>query len=224
MDEDEARYFAWLRIASFEGRGSGIGFWLFLGAAWGSYCYFAERGFVGLGVVAGLISLIPAPASAVRRLHDVGLSGAWLALALIPVVGWATLARLLTAPGTPGPNRFGPRPLSVAELKAAEEAEREAKREEKRRAESGDSSDGCVGTVGDSGSDDDRETEREEAETAADAENGDDDTLGSGFGDGFWSFFSSFGGGDGDSDGGWLDFFDGDCGDGGDGGDGGDCD
>jgi uncharacterized membrane protein YhaH (DUF805 family) len=160
-----------------------------------------------LGGLFGLAFLAPG------RLRDVGYTGERWTRLLIPVVGWATLARLLTAPGTPGPNRFGPRPLSVAELKAAEVAEREAKREEKRRAESGDSSDGCVGTVGDSGSDDDRETEREEAETAADEENGDGDTLGSGFGDGFWSFFSSFGGdgdgGDGDSDGGW---WDGDCG------------
>lgn len=106
-DEDEARYFAWLRIASFEGRGSGIGFWLFLGAAWGSYCYFAERGFVGLGVVAALVSLIPAPASAVRRLHDVGLSGYWLALALIPIVGWAVLAVMLFLPGQREPNEYG---------------------------------------------------------------------------------------------------------------------
>lgn len=155
-----------------------------------------------LGGLFGLAFLAPG------RLRDVGYAGERWYLLLIPVVGWATLVRLLTAPGTPGPNRFGPRPLSVAELKAAEAAEKEAKREEKRRAESGDSSDG---TLGDSGSDDDREEERKDAETAADEENGDGDTLGSGFGDGFWSFFSSFGG-DGDSDGGW---WDGDCGDGG---------
>lgn len=64
-DEDDARYWAWAQIANFQGRGSGIGFWLFLGAAWGSYCYFADCGLTGLGVVAALISLIPAPASAV---------------------------------------------------------------------------------------------------------------------------------------------------------------
>lgn len=107
IDEDDARYWAWAQIANFQGRGSGIGFWLFLGAAWGSYCYFAERGLAGLGVVAALISLIPAPASAVRRLHDVGLSGYWLALALIPVVGWAVLAVMLFLPGQKEPNRYG---------------------------------------------------------------------------------------------------------------------
>ena len=155
-----------------------------------------------LGGLFGLAFLAPG------RLRDVGYAGERWYLLLIPVVGWATLVRLLTAPGTPGPNRFGPRPLSVAELKAAEVAEKEAKREEKRRAESGDSSDG---TLGDSGSDDDREEERKDAETVANAKTGDGDTFESGFGDGFWSFFSSFGG-DGDSDGGW---WDGDCGDGG---------
>ena len=107
MDEDEARYFAWLRIASFEGRGSGVGFWLFLGAAWGSYWYFADRGFVALGVLAAAISLIPAPATAVRRLHDVGLSGVWALLGLVPVLGWAVLAVLLLLPGQKGPNEYG---------------------------------------------------------------------------------------------------------------------
>lgn len=106
-DEDDARYWAWAQIANFQGRGSGIGFWLFLVAAWGSYCYFADRGFAGLGVIAALVSLIPAPASAVRRLHDVGLSGAWLALALIPVLGWAILAAMLFLPGQKEPNQYG---------------------------------------------------------------------------------------------------------------------
>ena len=192
-------------------------FWLTVAAVltgcfviWGGWFWLILAAFAALGSLGGLFGLaFLAPG----RLRDVGYTGERWTRLLIPVVGWATLTRLLTAPGTPGPNRFGPRPLSVAELKAAEEAEREAKREEKRRAESGDSSDG---TLGDSGSDDDREEEREDAETAADAETGDGDTLESGFGDGFWSFFSSFGGdgdgGDGDSDGGW---WDGDCGDGG---------
>lgn len=194
-------------------------FWLTVAAVltgcfviWGGWFWLILAAVAALGSLGGLFGLaFLAPG----RLRDVGYTGERWTRLLIPVVGWATLVRLLTAPGTPGPNRFGPRPLSVAELKAAEEAEREAKREEKRRAESGDSSGGCVGTVGDSEKDDDRETEREEAETVANAETGDDDAFGSGFGDGFWSFFSLFGG-DGDSDGGWLDFFDGDCGDGGD--------
>ncbi len=196
-------------------------FWLTVAAVWtgcfviwGGWFWLILAAVAALGTLGGLFGLaFLAPG----RLRDVGYTGERWTRLLIPVVGWATLVRLLTAPGTPGPNRFGLRPLSVAELKAAEEAERRAKREEKRRAESGGSSGGCVGTVGDSEKDDERETEREEVETVADAENV-DDTFESGFGDGFWSFFSSFGGGgDGDSDGGWLDFFDGDCGDGGDG-------
>ncbi|MBQ7814961.1 MAG: hypothetical protein IJ387_10775 [Thermoguttaceae bacterium] len=72
-DEDEALYFAWLRIASFEGRGSGVGFWrrplgellLLCGAR---FCRARRRrggDFVDSGARVS-----------VRRLLDVGLSGA----------------------------------------------------------------------------------------------------------------------------------------------------
>jgi uncharacterized membrane protein YhaH (DUF805 family) len=48
---------------------------------------------------------------AIRRLHDRDMSGWWLLLMLVPVIGSLALLVLYVLPGTPGPNRFGPDPL-----------------------------------------------------------------------------------------------------------------
>jgi uncharacterized membrane protein YhaH (DUF805 family) len=45
----------------------------------------------------------------IRRLHDMGRSGRWLLLGLIPVVGLAIAVPLLLVPGSEGPNAFGER-------------------------------------------------------------------------------------------------------------------
>ena len=53
----------------------------------------------------------PALAISAKRWHDRDKSGAWVLLALLPVVGW--LWMLLDnglRRGTPGPNRYGPAP------------------------------------------------------------------------------------------------------------------
>ena len=42
-----------------------------------------------------------------RRLHDIGRSGWFLLLALIPVIGALLLIYWLCQPGTPGPNTYG---------------------------------------------------------------------------------------------------------------------
>ena len=51
--------------------------------------------------------LIPGLAVAIRRLHDVGRSGWWLLLVLIPIVGWIILIVFMAAPSQPGPNQYG---------------------------------------------------------------------------------------------------------------------
>lgn len=91
------------------------------------------------GMLAALVNLallVPGLAVAVRRLHDTGNSGWWLLLAIIPaglagalafrapswgpmstlitVICWAVLIVRLATQGTPGPNRFGPPPVSCA--------------------------------------------------------------------------------------------------------------
>lgn len=53
-------------------------------------------------------------AVAVRRFHDIGISGWWLLLGLIPFAGGFILIALLTLPGNTAENRFGPVPAPAA--------------------------------------------------------------------------------------------------------------
>jgi uncharacterized membrane protein YhaH (DUF805 family) len=74
----------------------------------------SPEGFGG-GIISGLLGLAliwPSIATGVKRLHDRDMSGWWLLIQLIPVVGfffWLIVIGILK--GTTGPNRFGPDPL-----------------------------------------------------------------------------------------------------------------
>jgi uncharacterized membrane protein YhaH (DUF805 family) len=59
-----------------------------------------------------LVALLPSLAVAVRRLHDIELTGWWILL-LITGVGILVLIYWLYQEGTPGPNRFGADPRDV---------------------------------------------------------------------------------------------------------------
>jgi len=101
----------------FSGRASRSEFW------WWALFYFVSLlavGFIAVsignsaGAVAALIVvfglLIPTLSVAVRRLHDSNRSGLYLLLNLIPYVGVFILLYFYVVDGSPGPNRFGPRP------------------------------------------------------------------------------------------------------------------
>jgi uncharacterized membrane protein YhaH (DUF805 family) len=64
-----------------------------------------------LASLAMLALLLPQLAAAVRRLHDLGHSGWWYLIGLVPVVGGAALLIWFCLRGTEGENRFGPDPL-----------------------------------------------------------------------------------------------------------------
>ena len=55
-----------------------------------------------------LLFLLPLLAVGARRLHDIGRTGWWLLLSLVPIIGPIALLIMLALPGTPGPNRYGP--------------------------------------------------------------------------------------------------------------------
>ncbi|WP_249138314.1 DUF805 domain-containing protein [Phenylobacterium montanum] len=63
-----------------------------------------------------LASFVPSLAVAVRRLHDSGKSGAWILVALVPVIGGLVLLVLYLLDGTPGDNQYGPDPKGRASL------------------------------------------------------------------------------------------------------------
>lgn len=58
----------------------------------------------------GLAVFIPGLAVSVRRLHDVGKSGWFYFIALIPIIGAIWLLILFVTEGTPGSNEYGVNP------------------------------------------------------------------------------------------------------------------
>jgi uncharacterized membrane protein YhaH (DUF805 family) len=56
--------------------------------------------------LAGLALCLPGWAVGVRRLHDIGRSGWWWLIGLIPIVGWIILIVWYCKPGEPGTNQY----------------------------------------------------------------------------------------------------------------------
>ncbi|GAA1764412.1 DUF805 domain-containing protein [Nocardioides hankookensis] len=108
------------KYATFSGRASRSEFWWFvvfnavvataalvldsaLGLTWSDQ--------VGpISLVVRLALLLPLLAVGARRLHDADLSGWWLLLALIPLLGVIGLLFMWIRHGSAGDNRFGPAP------------------------------------------------------------------------------------------------------------------
>lgn len=65
-----------------------------------------------IGSIFSLAIFLPTWAVEVRRLHDIGKSGWWLLLGLIPVIGFIILLVWLIKTGTDGDNEYGPDPLA----------------------------------------------------------------------------------------------------------------
>ncbi len=67
----------------------------------------------GYGLLSGLYALavlLPSLAVLVRRLHDIGKSGWWIFITLIPLVGAIWLLVLMVTDSQPGDNQYGPNP------------------------------------------------------------------------------------------------------------------
>jgi len=68
-----------------------------------------------VGPINGIFSLatiIPSLSVFVRRLHDIGRTGWWLLLALIPIIGWIVLIVWACQPTVPQTNEYGPPPAA----------------------------------------------------------------------------------------------------------------
>lgn len=68
----------------------------------------------GSNILSGIYNLavlLPSLAVGARRLHDIGRSGWWLLIGLIPVIGLIVLIYFYVQPGERGPNPYGPDPL-----------------------------------------------------------------------------------------------------------------
>lgn len=81
---------------------------IFLGAVWG-----IETNLLVLGLVLVAICVLGALLeffASIHRLHDVGLSGWWLLLSLVPFANLVLAGLLLFKPGDPQANAYGPYP------------------------------------------------------------------------------------------------------------------
>ena len=93
----------------FEGRARRSEFWKFVLV---SFVISLVLGWVSdmLEAVYGLAVLVPSLAVGARRLHDIGKSGWWQLLVLIPVVGWIVLIVFLALDTEPKDNQYGSNP------------------------------------------------------------------------------------------------------------------
>jgi len=78
-----------------------------------------------ISMLYGLAVALPSLAVGVRRLHDIGYSGWWLLLLIIPFIGPVALLVMFCLAGDQGDNKYGPAPAAAAApAPAAEEASR----------------------------------------------------------------------------------------------------
>ncbi len=63
-----------------------------------------------LGFIYAVATLVPALAVGARRLHDIGKSGWWQLVGLVPLIGLIILIIFFVMDSNPGDNQYGPNP------------------------------------------------------------------------------------------------------------------
>lgn len=103
--------------AGFSGRARRTEYWMFglvnfvITLIFYVLAFVAHSGFfIVLVALYGLAVLVPSLAVLVRRLHDIGMSGWWILIGLVPFVGSIVLLVFTLLPGNQGPNQYGDDP------------------------------------------------------------------------------------------------------------------
>jgi uncharacterized membrane protein YhaH (DUF805 family) len=68
---------------------------------------------LGIGLLSGLYALgvlLPSLAVGARRLHDIGKTGWWQLIGLVPLIGLLVLIIFFVMDSNPGDNQYGPNP------------------------------------------------------------------------------------------------------------------
>ena len=118
MGFTEAIQTCFSKYATFSGRARRSEYWYFF------LCYtiltgilsFLARNSTVLGYVSGVIEIalfIPMLAVSVRRLHDIGKSGWFYLIGLIPLVGFIIMIVWYCRDSAPGQNMYGPNPKGI---------------------------------------------------------------------------------------------------------------
>ena len=76
-----------------------------IGMLIGSYYFY-----VALSTLFAILIFIPSLSVEVRRLHDIGCSGWWMLLLLLPIIGWIALFVLSVLDSQKGQNKWGANP------------------------------------------------------------------------------------------------------------------
>jgi uncharacterized membrane protein YhaH (DUF805 family) len=97
------------KYADFSGRARRKEFWMFVLI---NFIIGLVLSFINdyLSSLYALAVLIPGLAVSVRRLHDIGKSGWWIFINLIPIIGWIWYILLAVTEGQSGDNQYGPNP------------------------------------------------------------------------------------------------------------------
>lgn len=111
---------AWKNYFTFTGRSRRKAYWMFvlfnliaviianvLDNATG---LISESGYGTISSIYSLAVFIPGLALAVRRLHDIGRTGWWMLIGIVPLVGWIVLFIFFVTDSQAGSNQYGPNP------------------------------------------------------------------------------------------------------------------
>ena len=106
------------KYADFNGRARRREYWMYVLVYVILYCIVAlVEGFLGLSpfltAILSLALLVPSLAVGVRRLHDVGKSGWWLLVVLVPILGSLYFLYLAVKDSQPDTNRWGTNPKAA---------------------------------------------------------------------------------------------------------------
>lgn len=106
------------KYAVFDGRARRQEFWMFtlFNVIASIICSIIDN-LAGTTIVATVYSLavlLPCISVNVRRLHDIGRSGWWLLISLIPIIGTIVIIYWACQDSQPGSNQYGSNPKGVA--------------------------------------------------------------------------------------------------------------
>ena len=100
------------KILTFEGRARRSEYWyfvLFVGLVSGAMNLLLGQ-YSGITRVVSIALSLATMSVGIRRLHDIGKSGWWYLLYLVPVIGWIVLLVWNVKDSQPGDNQYGPNP------------------------------------------------------------------------------------------------------------------